>query len=115
MELKLTVYTDESMTEVKDVRTADTVKIPYRVATSVISSLDSVDLDDEDSIIKYIACNVDKMDKILKATFGVSEAELDCINVTELVDSVKEIYTWAVGQVRTIKTKEAVKNAMAAM
>ena len=103
------------MTEIKDVRTADTVKIPYRVATSVISSLDGIDFDDGESVIMYIACNIEKMDKILKATFGVSEAELECINATELVDTVKEIYKWAMGQVRTIKAKEAVKNAMAAM
>lgn len=115
MELKLTVYTDESLEEVKDVRHADTVKIPYRVATAVISSLDKVELNDEESIIQYVACNVDKMDRIVKATFRVTEEELACIDVAELIGSVKEIYRWAVDKVKSIKTTEAVKNTLAAM
>lgn len=110
MLLKLTVYKDESMTEVKRVVKADRLKIPYRVAMYLIQSLDGVDLDDEDEIINLITKNVDKVDKIVKATFGVSESELDCIDGAELVTMLKDLYSWAIGKANSLKTEGSEKN-----
>lgn len=110
MELKLNVYTDESMTEIKRVCEADKLKIPYRVSMYLIQSLDTVSLDNQDDIIKFITGNVDKMDKIVKATFGVMESELDCIDAAELIETLKELYGWAIEKINTLKSGDNSKN-----
>lgn len=112
MLLKLNVYTDETITELKRVCEADKLKIPYRVAMYLIQSLDGVNLDNKDDIIKFISSNIDKMDKILKATFGVSESELDCLDAGELIETLKELYKWGVEKVSKLSDKNS-KNVVA--
>lgn len=113
MLLKLNVYTDETMTELKRVCEADKLKIPYRVAMYLIQSLDSVNLNNEDDIIKFISSNIDKMDKILKATFGITESELDCLDAGELIETLKELYKWAMEKVNNLKSDKNSKNVVA--
>lgn len=110
MLLKLKVYTDESLVDEKRTCEADKLKIPYRVAMYLIQSLDTVNLDNEDDIFKFITGNVDKMDKIIKATFGVSESELDCIDAGELIETLKELYQWAIENVNSLKGGNNSKN-----
>lgn len=110
MELKLNIYTDESMKEVKEVVTADKLKIPYRVAMYLISSLDTIDLDNDDDLIKFISSNTGSLDKILKATFGISESDLDGIDGGELISVIKELYTWAIGKMTSLKKENDEKN-----
>ena len=57
----------------------------------------------------FVTKNIDKLDKIIKATFGVSETELDCIDTLELIELVKEIYAWTIEKVKGLNSKE--KNA----
>lgn len=103
MTLKLTVYTDDTLTEVKRVIEADELKIPYRVALRVAESLDSINLNNNDDLLKFISGNLDKVDKIIKATFGVSEAELECVNVTDLAGVGMELYKWALDKISSLK------------
>lgn len=110
MLLKLKVYTDESLVDVKRTCEADKLKIPYRVAMYLIQSLDSVSLDNEDDIFKFITGNVDKMDKIIKATFGVSDTELECVDAGELIETLKELYQWAIENVNSLKGGNSSKN-----
>ena len=110
MELKLNIYTDESMKEVKEVVTADKLKIPYRVAMYLISSLDTINLDNDDDLIKFISSNTGSLDKILKATFGISESDLDGIDGGELISGIKESYTWAIGKMTNLKKENDEKN-----
>lgn len=112
MLLKLNVYTDESLTDLKRTCEADKLKIPYRVAMYLIQSLDTVNLNNEDDILRFITSNVDKMDKIIKATFGVSESELDCIDAGELVETLKELYAWAIEKINTLKSEKNSKNVI---
>lgn len=112
MNLTLNIYTDESMTELKRVCEADKLKIPYRVAMYLIQSLDSVNLDNQDDILKFITGNVDKMDKIIKATFGVSDPELECIDAGELIETLKELYQWAIEKINTLKSEKNSKNVV---
>ena len=84
MKLTLTVYTDDTLTEIKRVVEADRVKIPYRTAIYIISSLEGKDIKNTDDIFNFVMSSLDKLDKIIKATFGVSELELDCIDISEL-------------------------------
>ena len=102
MKLKLNVYTDDCLTEIKKTVEADRLKIPYRVALYVAQSLDEAALKDKDKIFNYITSNLDKADKIIKATFGLSEAELECIDLMELGAVGTEIYKWAIDKIKSL-------------
>lgn len=114
MKLALTVYTDESLTEIKRVVEADRLKIPYRVAIYIGQSLDKVDLKDTDAIFKFVTGSLDKLDKIVKATFGVSETELDCVDVAELGAVGVELYKWGMEKLQSMKGGSDSKNAVTA-
>lgn len=103
MELKLNIYTDDTLTELKRVVEADRLKIPYRVALYIAQSLDNVDIKDENDIFKFITNSLDKLDKIIKATFGLSETELECIDTMELGAVGVELYKWGVDKLNGIK------------
>lgn len=104
MELKLNIYTDETLTEIKRVAESDRLKVPYRVAIYIGQSLENMNLKKEEDILKFISSNIDKLDKIIKATFGVSESELDCIEVTDLASVGVELYKWAIEKFNSIKS-----------
>lgn len=112
MKLALTVYTDETMTDVKRVIEADELKIPYRVSMYLLACLDTLDMDNENELLKFVAGNTEKIDKIVKATFGVSEAELECVNGGELISMIKELYMWAMSKVNGLGGDE--KNGVTA-
>lgn len=103
MELKLNIYTDESLREVSHTVTADKLKIPYKVSMYIIQSFDGLDINNQDDIIKYLSQNIDKLDKIIKATFGLTDSELECIETTELIDTALELYRWGIDKISSIK------------
>lgn len=103
MNLVLNIYTDDTLTEIKRVAEADRLKIPYRVAMTVAQSLDEVDINSQDDILKAITGNLDKVDKIIKATFGVTDTELECVDVADLGAVALEIYKWALGKFAELK------------
>lgn len=102
MKLSLNIYTDETLTEIKRVVEADKLKIPYRVALYIAQSLDSVNFKNEDELFKFIIGSLDKVDKIIKATFGVSELELECVDVMELGAVGVELYKWGVDKLNSM-------------
>lgn len=114
MRLALTVYTDDTLTEVKRVVEADRLKIPYRVAIYIGESLDKVDLKNTDAIFNFVTGSLDKLDKIIKATFGLSEAELDCVDVAELGAVGVELYKWGIEKLQSMKGGSDSKNAVTA-
>lgn len=114
MNLVLNVYTDDTLTEVKRVAEADRVKIPYRVSINIISSLEGMDIKNDNDILKVVSSSMDKLDKIIKATFGLSELELDCIDAGELGAVAVELYKWAMDKVKSIKGGNSSKNALEA-
>lgn len=103
MKLVLNIYTDDTLQEIKRVAEADELRIPYRVATYVAQSLDKLDFNSTDDIFNFVTGSVDKLDKIIKATFGVSETELECVNVAELGAVGVEIYKWVINKISSIK------------
>ena len=107
--MRLTIYTDDSLTEVSRVAEADKLKIPYKVSMMVIQSLDTVNLNNNDDVVAYLSKNINQLDKVIRATFGLTESELECIDTSELVETGKEIYKWAIEKVNSIKGGE--KNA----
>lgn len=106
MHLTLTIYTDDTLTEVKRIAEADSLKIPYRVAIYVAQSLDKVNLKNQDDVFNFVIGSLDKLDKIIKATFGVSETELDCIDTAELGQVGAEIYKWGLEKFNSLKSEE---------
>jgi hypothetical protein len=103
MHLKLTIYTDDTLTEVKRIAEADGLKIPYRVSIYIAQTLDKIDLKNQDDIFNFVIGSLDKLDKIIKATFGVSETELECIDTAELGQVGVEIYKWGVEKFNSLK------------
>ena len=105
MNLILTVYTDDTLKEIKRVCEADRLKVPYRVAMTVAQSLDDIDLDnvEDKQILKMVAGNIEIIDKIIKATFGVTDTELECVDVSELGVLALELYRWGIEKISSIK------------
>ena len=103
MNLVLNIYTDDTLTEIKRVVEADRLKIPYRVAMYIGQSLDTLDLKNEDDIFKFLTGSMDKLDKVIKATFGVTDTELDCVDVAELGAVGVELYKWGIEKLQSLK------------
>ena len=99
----LNIYTDETLTEVKRVAEADRLKIPYRVAMYIAQSLDKLDVKNDNDLLNFIGENIDKLDKIIKAIFGVSELELDYIDAGELGAVAVELYKWGIDKINSLK------------
>jgi len=116
MKLVLNIYTDDSLVEVAKTVEADKLRVPYRVITYVAQSLESVDIENEVQLVNFVIANVDKLDKILKATFKITDTELECIDVMELGDVAVEIYKWALNKINGLKNKgDNSKNSVAAV
>ena len=103
MNLVLNIYTDDTLTDIKRVAEADRLKIPYRVAMYIGQSLDTLDLKNEDDIFKFLTGSMDKLDKVIKATFGVTDTELDCVDVAELGAVGVELYKWGIEKLQSLK------------
>lgn len=105
MNLVLNIFTDDTLVEVKRVVEADRLKIPYRVAINVAQALDDLNINEleDNSVLKLITGNLDKVDKIIKATFGVTDSELEFIDVTELGAVAMELYKWGIEKINSLK------------
>lgn len=114
MHLVLNIYTDDTLTEVKRVAEADRLKIPYRVTTYIGQSLETLDMDNENDLVNFVSQNLDKLDKIIKATFGVSELEMECIDTMELGAVAIELYKWAVDKIKSLRGSDSKNSQMTA-
>lgn len=103
MNCKLTVYTDDTFTEIDRVVEADGLKIPYRTSMIIIKTLEDVDMQDSEDLTEWFMNNIELLDKIVKATFHVSNAELDCIDAIEMVAVAKELYQWTIEKIKGIR------------
>lgn len=110
MKLVLNIYTDDTLREVKRKAEADQLRIPYRVAMYIGQSLDTLDLKNENDIFKFVTGSLDKVDKIIKATFGVTDTELECVDVAELGAVAVELYKWGIDKLNSLKGDNS-KNA----
>ncbi len=110
MKLVLNIYTDDTLREIKRVAEADQLRIPYRVAMYIGQSLDTLNLKNENDIFKFVTGSLDKLDKIIKSTFGLSETELECVDVAELGAVGVELYKWGIDKLNSLKGDNS-KNA----
>ena len=104
MELRLKIYTDDTLRVVKREEVADRVKIPYRVSVYIGQSLDSLDIDNQNDLIQFVSKNLDKLDKIIKATFGVTDEELECIDTADLIGVGTELYKWGIDKIKSLRS-----------
>lgn len=111
MNLVLNIYTDDTLTEVKRVAEADRLKIPYRVTVTIGKSLETLDINNDSDLINFVSQNLDKLDKVIKATFGVSELEMECIDTMELGAVGVELYKWAIDKISSLRGGNDSKNA----
>lgn len=102
MNLHLNIYTDETLTEIKRVAEADSLKIPYRVSIFILKALDGVEINNNEDLVKFISQNIEKLDTIIKATFGVSNAELECVDTIEVIDALKDLFVWATDKIKRV-------------
>lgn len=109
MELRLNIYTDETLTELKRVAVADSLKIPYRVGIYIAQSLETLDIKNNNDLLHFISGSMDKVDKIIKATFGITETELDCVDIAELGTVAMELFKWGLDKIQGLNGGE--KNA----
>ena len=107
MKLVLNVYTDDTLREIKRVAEADRLKVPYRVAMYIAQTLEGLDFKDEDELFKLITGSLDKLDKVVKATFGVTDTELECVDVTELGEVAVELYKWGIDKLNSLKGNDS--------
>ena len=107
MKLVLNIYTDDTLREVKRVAEADQLRIPYRVAVYIGQSLDTVNLKNENDIFKFVTGSLDKLDKIIKATFGLTDTELECVDVAELGAVGVELYKWGIDKLNSLKGNDS--------
>lgn len=110
LKLQLTVYTDDDLSEVKEVVEADELKIPYRVAGYLLQSMENLSFDDKEGMFNFVAGNTEILDKVIKATFRVTDNELACINATELISVGREIAKWVMDRVSSFKQGNNSKN-----
>ena len=94
--MKLNIYTDETFTQVKEVRSCDKVKIPYRVGQYVVNLLANADFGDDQDILKKVLSSEEQITKIVCATFGLKEEELELIDVVELTETAQQIVAFVV-------------------
>ena len=118
MSLKLTVYKNENMTEVERVIKVDEPKISYGVVMSVMKLLEVMNPEEAvgvntENVFEMFATSAGAIDKIIKATFDVSDEELEKADVLEVLDAGVEIVRWAVKKVKEIG-KGKLGNALAA-
>ena len=109
MNLRLNIYTDETLTELKRVAEADSLKIPYRVGIYIAQSLETLDIKNNNDLLHFISGSMDKVDKIIKATFGITETELECVDIAELGTVAMELFKWGLDKIQGLNGGE--KNA----
>ena len=109
MKLVLNIYTNDELTEIKRTVEADRLKIPYRVTMYLINSLEGINVKDQNALLDFVGKSIDKLDKVIKATFKISEAELECVDAMELVPLAMELYNFAIEKLNGIQGNDEKK------
>ena len=99
--MKLTIYTDESMAEVREVREVPRMKIPYRTSEAVTDMLADLDLEkmNNTALLGMLIKNRHHITAVVRATFGLTEGDLNCVDTMELLDVGKEIVKWVLDEI----------------
>lgn len=113
--MKLKIYTDETLIEVREEREVPRMKIPYRTADAVLDMLADLDMEamNEYAVLGMILQNKKHLTAVVRATFGLTEEELGCIDIMELGDLAQEIIQYVVGKLAELGVGAPDPNAQA--
>ena len=116
--MKLKIYTDNTLSEVKEVRDVPRIKVPYRTAEAVMDMLD--ELGDLKNINGFNALTVALKNRrhltvVVRATFGLTDEELECVDMMELGDVANEITGYVMSKIESLNTGESNPNAQEPM
>lgn len=113
--MKLKIYTDESLAQVREEREVPRMKVPYRTADAVLDMLSDLDFEnlDEYKVLKLVLKNKKHLTTVVRATFGLSEDDLECIDILELGDLAREIIRYVVEKMAELGVGESDPNAQA--
>lgn len=111
--MKLKIYTDESLAQVREEREVPRMKIPYRTADAVLDMLTDLDFDnlDEHMVLKMVLKNKKHLTTIVRATFGLSEEDLGCVDLLDLGDLARDIIRYVVEKMAELGLGESDPNA----
>ena len=92
--MTLTIYTDPSFREIREVREVPRIRVPYRVGQHVVNMIQNLDLTDNEAILRKALGTEEQITAVVCATFGLADEDLDCVDAMELADTAKEIIAY---------------------
>ena len=96
--MKLTIYTDNTFREVREVREVPRIRVPYRVGQHVVKLIQDLDLTDNVAILRKALGTEELITAVVCATFGLADEDLDCVDAMELADTAKAIVAYVVNK-----------------
>lgn len=111
--MKLKIYTDESLTEVREEREVPRMKIPYRTADAVLDMLADLDLENMNNtaVLGMVLKNKHHLTAVVRATFGLTEDDLALVDIMELGDLAKEIIRFVLEKMAELGVGDSNPNA----
>lgn len=111
--MKLKIYTDETLAQVREEREVPRIKIPYRTADAVLDMLGDLDFEnlDDRKALNLVLKNKNHVTTIVRATFALSEDDLACIDLLDLTDLAREIIRFVVEKMAELGVGESDPNA----
>lgn len=100
--MKLTIYTDDTYTTEREVRERDKMKIPYRVGQYVIKALAGLDLTDDKAVLGKILESEEQITAVVRATFGLTDEDLDHVDLLELSELAGEIVNFVLSKINEL-------------
>lgn len=97
--MRITIYQDDTYTEIRETRECDRIKIPYRVGQYVINTMSKLDYKDETKIVGAVLDSEEQITKIVKATFGLTDEDLETVDMMELGDVAKDIINFVLAKI----------------
>lgn len=97
--MRITIYQDDTYTDIRETRECDRIKVPFRVGQYVINTLSKLDYKDEQKVLSAILESEEQITKVVKATFGLTDDDLETVDVMELGDVAKEIINFVLSKV----------------
>ena len=106
--LKLTIYTDDTYTAEREVRTAEKMKIPYRVGQYVIKAVAGLDLNDDKAVLAKLLESEEQITAVVRATFGLTDEDLDHVDLLELSELAGQIIDFVLSKINDLGAGDTV-------
>lgn len=100
--MKLTIYTDDTYTTVREVRERDKMKIPYRVGQYVIKAVTGLDLSDDKAVLSKLLESEEQITAVVRATFGLTDEDLDHVDLLELSELAGQIVDFVLSKINDL-------------